>query len=331
MTMMGRSIAVFGAALLMAALCANPLLARDVTMEKIAYGGWPNCYKMSNGTIDLVVTTDVGPRIIRVGFEGERDLFKEYPDMMGKTGGDEWRIYGGHRLWHSPEAMPRTYSPDNGPVQATPVGDALHVVQPPEPDTGIQKEMDIRMSADEARVRVTHRLRNTGLWPVELAVWSLSVMAPGGRAIIPQPVKTDPAHLLPNRVLALWPYTDTMDPRLHLGTKYIILRQDANATGPIKIGINDNEGWGAYVNDGYMFLKKFHYVEGANYPDFGASLETYTNPEMLELESLGPLTTLQPGDEIEHVEQWFLFKDVQATDEDSVDANVLPKVKAAGQ
>ncbi|MFQ6096310.1 MAG: hypothetical protein ACE5O2_01190 [Armatimonadota bacterium] len=298
-------------------------------MDKIAYGGWPNCYKISNGIMDLVVTTDVGPRIIRVGFEGERNLFKEYPDMLGKTGGDEWRIYGGHRLWHSPEAKPRTYSPDNAPVKATPDGDTLRVVQPPEPDTGVQKEMDIRLSTDNARVRVTHRLRNTGLWPVRLSVWCLSVMAPGGRAIVPQPTKADPDRLLPNRVLVLWPYTDTTDPRLHLGKKYVILRQDPNAQEPIKIGINDNEGWGAYVNDGYMFLKKFRYVEGATYPDFGASLEVYTNDEMLELETLSPLVTLQPSEQVEHVEHWFLFKDVEATDEASVDANVLPIVRSA--
>ena len=29
----------------------------------------------------------------------------------GKTGGSEWHIYGGHRLWHAPEVMPRTYYP----------------------------------------------------------------------------------------------------------------------------------------------------------------------------------------------------------------------------
>ena len=61
-------------------------------MEKIDYKGWPNSYRLSNGTVDLVVTTDVGPRIIRFGFVGGENEFKEYEDMLGKTGGDEWRI-----------------------------------------------------------------------------------------------------------------------------------------------------------------------------------------------------------------------------------------------
>ena len=49
----------------------------------------------------MIATTDVGPRIIRFGFVGEENEFKEYEDTTGQVGGDEWRIYGGHRLWHA--------------------------------------------------------------------------------------------------------------------------------------------------------------------------------------------------------------------------------------
>ena len=71
---------------------------RKLTMEKVSYAGWPNCIKLSNGQIELIVTTDVGPRIMRFGFVGGQNLLNEYKDQVGKTGGDEWRIYGGHRL-----------------------------------------------------------------------------------------------------------------------------------------------------------------------------------------------------------------------------------------
>ncbi|HQE83180.1 MAG TPA: hypothetical protein PLM14_09285, partial [Candidatus Hydrogenedentes bacterium] len=76
-------------------------------MEKIAYGGWPNCIRIAKGPIELIATTDVGPRIIRFGFSGGHNLFKEFEEHLGQTGGDEWRSYGGHRLWHAPEASPR--------------------------------------------------------------------------------------------------------------------------------------------------------------------------------------------------------------------------------
>ena len=85
-------------------------------MEKIAYGGWPNCIRLRNRRMELVVTTDVGPRIMRLAFRGGPNLLKEYPEHLGKRGGNAWRLYGGHRLWHAPEASPRTYWPDNVPV-----------------------------------------------------------------------------------------------------------------------------------------------------------------------------------------------------------------------
>ncbi len=312
-----------------ALVCTHSASAEGVRMEKTAYGGWPNCYRLTNGALELIVTTDVGPRIIRMGFVGKPNMFKEYEDMLGKTGGDEWRIYGGHRLWHSPEVMPRTYDPDNSPVQATPAGDnTLEVVQPTEAGTGIQKELEITLSAEGARARILHRLRNNSPWPVELAVWCLSVMDAGGMAVVPHPVKATPDRLLPNWSLTLWPYTDMGDERVDWGTKYIRLRQ-MPGRGPFKIGLSNNEGWGAYLNKGQMFLKKFSYVEGATYPDFGASMELYTNADMLELETVGPLTTLEPGEELEHVELWYLFDDVSVpADEDEIERNIVPLVRA---
>ncbi len=110
-----------------------------VKMEKISYDGWPNCIKLSNGQIELIATTDVGPRIIRFGYIDGQNLFKEYKDQLGKTGGNEWLAYGGHRLWHAPEDRTRTYHPDNSPVALERDGEVVRLVQPAEPATGIGK------------------------------------------------------------------------------------------------------------------------------------------------------------------------------------------------
>ena len=41
-----------------------------VSMEKINYQGWPNSYRLANARVDLIVTTDVGPRITHSGLIG---------------------------------------------------------------------------------------------------------------------------------------------------------------------------------------------------------------------------------------------------------------------
>src|SRR5687768_17136654 len=116
--------------------------------EKIDYSGWANSYRLSNGQIEMIITTDVGPRIIHFGFVGSENELNVFPEMLGKTGGDEWRVYGGHRLWHAPEQNPRSYAPDNSPVRFEDHGEFVRVIQPVEASTGIEKEMDIHMVAD---------------------------------------------------------------------------------------------------------------------------------------------------------------------------------------
>ncbi len=157
-----------------------------VFTKNYRYGGWENCVKLENNEIELVATTDIGPRIIRFGFKGGQNLFKEFSDQAGTTGGDEWKLYGGHRLWHAPEEVPRTYFPDNDPVGFKYSRDTVKLIQDTETTTGIQKEIEITLDQKENNVKVLHRLINKNLWEIELTPWALSVMANSGRAIIPQ-------------------------------------------------------------------------------------------------------------------------------------------------
>jgi len=297
-------------------------------MPKTAYKGWPNCFQLTNGIVDLIATTDVGPRIIRFGFCGGANMLKEYAETLGKTGGSAWTIYGGHRLWHAPEADPRSYEPDNAPIMLEEYAGFIRLIQPTERTTGIQKEIDIYLDPLAAHARLVHRLRNTNLWAVELAPWALSVMAQGGRAVIPLPPRGEhPRDLPPANTLTLWTYTDMSDPRWTWGNKYIMLRQDPAIARPQKIGVMDSEGWVAYANLGCLFVKTFTYVPGAAYPDWGCSMETFTNDTMLEVETLGPLVTLQPQATVEHVENWWLFKDVPLPANDAdVDMHILPRI-----
>lgn len=301
-----------------------------MSIEKINYQGWPNCYRLANGQVELVVTTDVGPRIIRFGFPGEANEFYEDPQAAGLTGGDTWRIYGGHRLWHAPEIDGRTNAPDNAPVRFEPQGGFARVIQPPETEAiHIQKEMDVTLAEGAPHVRIIHRLRNTGVWPVELAPWSLSVMAAGGRAIIPLPPRgTHPEDLLPTGHVVLWAYVDMSDRRWTWGRQHILLRQADGA--PQKIGCGSAEGWLAYANRGHLFVKTYDYVPNRVYPDKGSSVEVFTNDFMLELETLGPVLTLEPGAAVEHVENWWLFRDVpDPQNDDDVTRFVLPNVARA--
>lgn len=295
-------------------------------MEPTPYQGWPNCLRLANEHVEMIVTTDVGPRIMRYASPNGPNMLYEAREHLGQTGGDEWRSYGGHRLWHAPEAMPRTYQPDNAPVAHAHDGKWLSLTAHVEERTGLQKEICLYPSPDSCHVKLLHRITNRGMWPVRFAPWTLTVMAPGGRAIFPQePYRPHPDALLPARPVTLWSYTRMDDPRWTWGSRYIQLRQDSNASIPQKVGILNKPGWAAYWIYGTLFIKRFACLEGAEYPDFGCNMESYTDANMLELESLGPLQTLEPGATADHIEHWFLFSGVpDAETDDELDALLQP-------
>ena len=295
--------------------------------EKIAYKGWPNCLRLTNGKLEIVVATDVGPRIIRFGKVGSQNFMKEFPQFLGKTGGQDWCIYGGHRLWHAPEVAPRTYAPDNTPVDYKWDSKALKLIQPTEPTTGIAKEIKIEMHPSAPQVTITHRLINKNSWEVELAPWALSVMAPGGRAIIPQEeYRLHPEYLLPARPLVLWHYTNMADKRWTWGEKYIQLTQDPSAKTKQKVGLYNSRGWAAYALKNQLFVKRYKPI-CAPHADIGCNTELFTNNDMLELETLGPLTNIAPGSKVDHVENWSLHDVKVSTRESDIDKKILPLIK----
>src|SRR6202163_1089057 len=165
-------------------LLACSIMAQSaVKVEKTAYKGWANCYRVTNGEVELVVTADVGPRVIRFGFVGGQNLFKEYPDQLGKTGEAQFQLRGGHRVWKAPEDPVATWAPDNVPVQVQITPQGLVAREPVEPLTGLQKEMEIALAPEGTDVTVTHQIYNRGLFPLEFSVWAMSMMTPGGVAI----------------------------------------------------------------------------------------------------------------------------------------------------
>jgi len=288
-------------------------------IKKVSFEGWKNCIELKNGDFKLIVTTDVGPRIIGAFCGDSPNMMYVDKKTAGKTGGKTWNIYGGHRLWHSPEAKPRSYAPDNSPVEVKEEKDGIMFSSGIEHITGISKSIKVSPQGKNS-FKITHILKNENLWDVELAAWALTVMDSGGTAIVPQP-QGDKTALLPNRYITVWPYTNIADKRLIWGEKYILLKQEEKCDGPAKFGINCEDGWLAYVNKGYCLRKKFTHFIDAEYPDNGCSIECYTCNFMLEIETLSPLYLISPGESITHEEIWDIFPCQKINNEDDAKKN----------
>lgn len=316
------------ASLLLALIIMNASAA--VKIEKTSYAGWSNCYRLTNGEVELIVTTDVGPRVIRYGFVGGQNIFKEFKEQLGKGGEKEWQARGGHRIWIAPEQVPESYALDNAPIQAVVKGDSIEMTQPVEKETGLQKQIIVKLAGSGTNVEVVHHIKNTAAKPRELAPWALTMMAQGGVGIHGFPPRGKHMEILvPTNPLVMWAFTDLSDPRWKITKKYITLRQDPKATTPQKVGSWNPNTFGAYLLGSDLFIKRYAADPAKRYPDNGASFETFTNPDFLELETVGPLRTLKQGETADHVEHWTLHRNVKIsswTDAD-IDRVLLPLLK----
>jgi hypothetical protein len=301
-----------------------------VKIEKVSYQGWPNSYRITNGEVEVIITSDIGPRIMRYAFTGGQNIFKEFPEGLGKSGESTWQLRGGHRIWFAPEDRVLTYAPDNGPVHISVKDGVLEATEPAEPLTGLEKQITVKMAASGTGVEVLHRIRNTTSKTMELAPWALSMMAQGGVGIHGFPPRgTHPEVLAPTNPLVMWAFSDLSDKRWQFTKKYLILRQDpANHGQPQKLGTFNEHTWAAYLLGTDLFIKHFEADPKGTYPDRGCSFETFTSADFLEQETLGPMTKLAPGKSVNHTERWTLNRNIHIREwtDAELDRGVLPLV-----
>jgi hypothetical protein len=199
-----------------------------------------------------------------------------------------------------------------------------------EKETGLEKQMVVRLAPTGTAVEVIHRIRNAGAKAREFAPWSLTMMAQGGLGIHGLPPRSKHMEVLTiANGLAMWGFSDLSDPRWKFTTKYLTLRQDPKAKTPQKLGSYNTNTFGAYLLGTDLFIKRYKADPAKRYPDGGSSFETFTNADFLELETVGPLGSVKPGQTVEHVEHWTLHKNVkiQGITDAELDRVLLPLIK----
>jgi hypothetical protein len=275
--------------------------------------------EIESGAVRLVVTTSVGPRVLALITGDGVNAFAELPDMtLTCPGSGAFHLYGGHRLWAAPEDPRVTYRPDDDPVEVTERPDGLSLRTLPDPVAGTSRETTVRVTGSE-RFAFDYRVVNTSDRAQRLACWAITMMAPGGRAWMPLLTEPfDAGGFQAQRNIVCWPYTRMDDPRLVLTDMALEIRADRGADlrvgGNTKVGTSLRRGWVAHWGAGVLLVKRAGHDETREYADMGASAQVYSQPEFTELETLGPLVDLAPGESAQHREDWevYLVDEVEA-------------------
>ncbi len=155
-------------------------------------------------------------------------------------------------------------------------------------------------------------------------------MAPGGLGMVAFPLRAPHyKQLLPTNPLVMWAYTDFSDKRWIFTKRYLLLKQDPATFDAQKAGLFCEKTLAGYLLGSDLFTKECEVDPSATYADYGCSFEIFSNPDFLELETLGPLVQLAPGGSAGHVEHWSLTRDVhlESLTDSELDRVLLPVMK----
>jgi len=284
-----------------------------MNIDKVSYKGWKQAYRLTLGEAEMIVVTEIGPRVLSLSVGGENLLFND-PDTLGAGQGDaEWHIYGGHRLWISPERE-QTYAPDNAPCEVAIEGETLLAKAPPERGTKLQSAL--RIAADGQCFVVDHLVTNTGEFLQSGSVWALTCVVPAGKVCFPWG-RPGPWHTKKILFWRNWSThsSDVTSRQWQMGPDLFVI----DPTGEEgKVGTANYEGWMALARGDATFVKSFEHLESVAYPDDNCSMEAYTCERFIEMETLSPLATFHPGQTVCHRERWLVSSravDVSKPDE----------------
>lgn len=279
--------------------------------ESTSFQGWTKVLRLSNGSTELLVTTEVGPRIISYQTQHRGNILKVIESECGSSNEEGFLPRGGHRLWLAPEDWISTYHVDNREVKWSQQGSDGEVVFESNQTDPIlvRKSLGVHLDPEGSGVTVKHTIRNEGGSPLKVATWGVTLLRAGGLTVVPQPeLGSHPQDIIPNRGIVLWPYTDLGDTRINFNTSFWLFQQFPDEEGrKLKIGIAHRQNWVAHISDDLLFLKKIQYDSQTSYPDGGCNLEIFIDNETTQLESLGALVSLGPGQSTSHTERWYLF------------------------
>lgn len=275
-------------------------------MKQLAYLGWENCYQIESGDCKMIATADIGPRIIDLSRGNGANLLKLFESQIGKVGGEDYRLVGGHRVWYAPEDLVESYIPDNDPVSVQIISpDEIRFTVTLTPD--VEKSLTMRVATNDDGFELVNQVRNLSRENFRTASWGITTLAPGGVGFMPISKALSPSEkLCASGRINTWDYTNFADPGYAWRSDWIEFHQE-RALSKQKVGTYLREPWLAYRLGDSLIVKTFDFqredLSAEHFPDLGSNVEVYFDTFMLELEGLSPWTDLEPGEVVSHIER----------------------------
>lgn len=254
---------------------------------------------LSNGKVELEVTLDIGIRIVHLSCCGMKNLYYRQPSDLsdGIFREHGWRLIGGHRFWIAPESE-ESYWADNLPVQYALSENGVTLTQQFDPWIGIEKAMHLEFLPD-GTILVEHIACNRADSAITGSLWGINTLAGGTGEI----EFIGSGKYSPTRTVTLWRQTNLADSRLTFSDDLVRVSHKP-LSNYFKIGVYSSSGRIVHHNYGQELEIQMQPASMDQCADGGVNVEVYMNRNFMELETLGPLTTISPGASVTVREIW---------------------------
>jgi len=278
-----------------------------MTTRRMEYAGYIKCLEISNETTRVVLGPHVGGRFLSYAYKEKESLFLD-PEQDGWTwdpNSEEVIDPSGGRCDFGPEGQVCQHPAlwvgpwDIRVLDAFSAEMLSHTCE----GCGIILKRHIVLDAEGSHVRMTQTIRNAGAQPQRVCHWGRTFGLGGGICVIPLAgdrqydyIRFDHDGVKKN----------PDDPNLRVRDGFVELLGPAKAD---KLGFDTKTDWFAYAepND-LLFLKRYPVDPKGEYGDVeGMTISLYMPDDRLcELEPIGPMVTLDQGQEYRFAEDWWL-------------------------
>jgi hypothetical protein len=272
--------------------------------------GNEHCIELYNGSTRVVLEPNLGGRVLI------------------------YALYNNNVLWINPENEGTPYEPgkpfghpgagrfDYGPEKTGPKSSALFfgpwkgVITGPreavmasevDPVTGIRLERRFILDEQGSHLSCTQTMINASDQTVRHYHWSRTFVKGGGISLTP----LNPNSRYPKGYLVYGP-GEVMDfdpeEEPNIRTRDGIL-EIIGPPGRPKFVMDCDQGWLVYITlDNQIFIKKFKIFPDRQYGDMAAPTVSvwYNKNLMCEIEPLGPMEVIEPGESASFTEDWYL-------------------------
>jgi len=316
--------------------CAAILLpARGVGFagaRVIAGNGYTGCIELRNDSTRVVLEPNLGGRVLHYQLGGVEVLHQdEAYDGATQASLDRPVPPPGGRFDIGPEFLqPRHPVLWTGRWRAEITGDrSARMTSEIDPATGLQLMRDFRLDASSSHLTCTQTIFNRGESRRAVCHWGRTFAEGGGICVAP----LNPASRYPAGYV-------TYDPKGSIIFKpapesNVVVRDGLLAIiGPAarrKFAIDVSEGWLAYLTRrDVLFVKRFPVYPDRRYGEIAGNAASvwYDGDQKCEIEPIGPLEQLAPGQRAEFTEDWWLH-DFAFPGDRRIDVAAVRRVVAA--